>query len=75
MGTKKLLFSALMMAATMGVDERAYIRRRTVSTPRQITPTKLPHRELRIFIIKGVEIEAYSKKDAIKRYNHKNKRQ
>lgn len=73
MGTKKILFNALMMAAMLGAEEQYYIRKRTVSSPRQVVPTKLPHRVLRIFYIKGMKIEAYSKKDAIKRYNHQYK--
>ena len=33
-----------------------------------------PKRALQTFTIKGESIEAYSRKDAIKRYNHKNKK-
>jgi len=37
-------------------------------------PPKNQPKKLHLFTVKGVEIEAYSKKDAIKRYNHRNKR-
>ena len=38
---------------------------------RDIKPIKPPHRPLTKFIIKGVEVYAYSKKDALTRYRHK----
>ena len=36
-------------------------------------PIKVQPKPTKIFRVHGVEIEAYSKKDAIKRYNHKYK--
>ena len=38
---------------------------------RDIKPIKPPHRPLTKFIIKGVEVYAYSQKDALARYRHK----
>ena len=76
MGTKKLLLNALMLAAYMSdLGNSAYVvRKRTSLVQDHVKPTKLSHKELRVYIIKGVEIEAYSKKDALKRYNHKYKK-
>lgn len=76
MGTKKFLLHALMLAACMSdIDNSVYgiNSSRTTLVKCSIKPIKLSHRELRIYIIKGEKIEAYSKKDAIKRYNHKHK--
>lgn len=36
-------------------------------------PIKVQPRPTKIFRVHGVEIEAYSKKDALKRYNHRYK--
>ena len=38
---------------------------------RDIKPIKPPHRPLTKFIIKGVEVYAHSRKDALTRYRHK----
>lgn len=37
-------------------------------------PTQTTKKELQTFLIKGQEIQAYSKKDALKRYQHQNKK-
>lgn len=37
-------------------------------------PTKTTKRKLQTSLIKGQEIQAYNKKDALKRYQHQNKK-
>ena len=62
------------MGMIMDVDDPIYgIPRRSYNnTPKRPSkPIKMQPKPTKIFRVHGVEIEAYSKKDAIKRYNHK----
>ncbi|MDL2254980.1 hypothetical protein LJC38_00160 [Parabacteroides sp. OttesenSCG-928-K15] len=65
---KGMLLATAMMAA-VSFDNRLYHSKRMakVYEPKPQNPA---HRPLSKFVIKGVEIEEYSRKDAIKRYNH-----
>lgn len=56
------------IAAMMSGDFPAY-RKTEVKT--LVKPAKPAHRLLRVFTINGVEVEAYSRKDAIIRLRHK----
>ena len=75
MSKKSLIMAALSMAMLAGGDD-LYAMPRRLGKSREDRP-KLPgnikvvNRPTRVFKIKGIEIEAYSKKDAIKRYQHK----
>lgn len=67
--------AALSMAMLAEGDD-LYAMPRRFSKSREDKPrlpgkVKVVNRPTRVFKIKGVEIEAYSKKDAIKRYQHK----
>lgn len=56
------------IAAMMSGDYPAY-QKNEVKTV--FKPAKPAHRPLRVFTVNGVEVEAYSRKDAITRYKHK----
>lgn len=60
----------LAAAAAMLSGDLPYYAREP-ERKRDIKPIKPPPRPLTKFIIKGEEIEAYSKKDAYARYKHK----
>ena len=57
-----------LLMAGMAFDDRPYHTRKMANVY-EPKPQKPAHRPLSKFVIKGVEIEAYSRKDAIKRYN------
>ena len=73
---KKHIMAALTMGMIMAGDDPIYgIPRRPRSNTQNspAKPIKVQPKPTKIFRVHGIEIEAYSKKDAIKRYNHKYK--
>lgn len=72
---KKHIMAALAMAMLAGGNGQCFgiPRRHPINNPREPRPVKPQPRSTQIFKVHGVEIEAYSKKDALKRYNHKYK--
>ena len=73
---KKHIMAALAMGMIMDINYPIYgiPRRPTRNTQKSpAKPIKVQPRPTKIFRVHGVEIEAYSKKDALKRYNHKYK--
>lgn len=74
--SKKHIMAALAMGMLMAGDDPIYgmPRRSHNNTPKSpAKPIKVQPKPTKIFRVHGVEIEAYSKKDALKRYNHKYK--
>lgn len=57
-----------------GVGIRRILREQFVSEDKDKKQISHNRKELRKFRIKGEEVEAYSKKDAIKRLKHKHKK-
>lgn len=72
---KELLATAAMMACeTSMLGKTPYHKSMgTSDSPKHTSKYKLPVKELREFTIKGKTIMATSRKDAIKKYNHKYK--
>ncbi len=73
---KKHIMAALAMGMLMAGEDPIYgIPRRSHSNVQRspAKPIKVQPKPTKIFRVYGVEIEAYSKKDALKRYNHKYK--
>lgn len=74
---KKYLKMAMAMALVTSAQENMYHQGKKRVAPNYRNEIPKPvHRPETIFKIKGIDILACSKKDAIKRYNHlyKNKR-
>lgn len=69
---KHLKTLALMMAQAMCyADNKSLFGRNDEVRPNYNPIVRKPaEKKLNMFTIKGINIEAYSKKDAIKRYNH-----
>ena len=72
---KKHIMAALAMGMILDNDHIYDIPRRSRSNTQKspAKPIKVQPKQTQIFRVHGVDIEAYSKKDAIKRYNHKYK--
>lgn len=62
-----------VMAANAAEGLRMYDNKPNYPSP-SLPKAKPPTIQLHTFIIKGVEIKARNKKDAIKRYNHLKKK-
>ena len=72
MSKKSLQLLALSAVALFNQTDNPYsIPYREPNKPYKPTQTK---RKLQTFLIKGQEIQAYNKKDALKRYQHQNKK-
>lgn len=67
--SKRGIFMLAAAAAMLSVDLPYYAQE--PERKRDIKPIKPPHRPLTKFIIKGVEVYACSKKDALTRCRHK----
>lgn len=79
MSLNKIMFktlAALAMANAMALDEDIYSSRKPSNEGTNLNPNyrhqSIP-KELRKFKIKGEDVMAYSRKDAIKRLKHKKK--
>lgn len=73
MSKKSLQLLALSAVALFNPTDNLYsIPYRKPNNPYK--PTQTTKRNLQTFLIKGQEIQAYSKKDAIKRYTTQNKK-
>ena len=71
---KDLLLYTLGMVAMTGDPKNLYgIPKQTPKYNPEYKP-KVQHRELKEFTIKGEKITAYSRKDAIKKFNHLNRK-
>ena len=67
--SKRGIFMLAAAAAMLSGDLPYYAQE--PKEKRDIKPIKPPHRPLTKFIIKGVEVYAHSRKDALTRYRHK----
>lgn len=77
MSLKRSIFIASAMATMASASDNLYsIPAKRVNTNPVKPKGKLPvnYRPLYKFMVHGIEIEAYSKNDAIKRYLHKLKK-
>ena len=71
---KSLLLCALgMVASTENYKDFYGVPKQTPKYNPEYKP-KVQHRELKEFMIKGEKIIAYSRKDAIKKFNHLNRK-
>ena len=61
----------MLAAAVAMLSEDPPYYAQVLERKRYIKLIKPPHRPLTKFITKGVEVYAYSKKDALTRYRHK----
>ena len=71
---ERLLKMAASFAYFAGAVENGYFcenRKKRVSPNYRNVVPKPAHQRERTFMVKGVEISAYSRKDAIKRYTHR----
>lgn len=72
MSKRSLQLLALSAVALFNQSDNLYsIPYREPNKPYKPSQTK---RNLQTFLIKGQEIQAYNKKDALKRYHHQNKK-
>ena len=67
--SKKGIFMLAADAAMLSGDYPYYAQ--VLERKRYIKPIEPPHRPLTKFIVKGVEVYAHSRKDALTRYRHK----
>lgn len=73
MSKRALQLLALSAVALFNQSDNPYsIPHREPNKPYK--PTQTTKRKLQTFLIKGQEIQAYNKKDALKRYQHQNKK-
>lgn len=73
MSKKSLQLLALSAVALFNQSDNPYsIPYREPNKPYK--PTQTTKKKLQTFLIKGQEIQAYNKKDALKRYQHQNKK-
>lgn len=68
----KRLSRLLLLPAIAALFDPYSIPHREFNNPYK--PTQTTKRNLQTFLIKGQEIQAYNKKDALKRYQHQNKK-
>ena len=76
--SRNLMRMALIMAATAAYAQDSFFGRPSprIDTPKGIVPSdkqKCQPKAQHEFVVKGVKIMAASKKDAIKKYNHRKK--
>lgn len=68
-----LLYTLGMVAITENYEDFYEVPKQTPKYNPKYKP-KVQHRELKEFTIKGEKIIAYSRKDAIKKFNHLNRK-